>query len=64
MLLTKNQGSRHCGFRQEDFFMFFQYKPMLTNVTPRVDHFWHKGYNLNKNGKGLQDNVTHQMPRL
>ena len=27
ILLTKNQGSRPCGFR-EDFFMFSQYKPI------------------------------------
>ena len=26
MLHTKYQGSRRCGFRQEDFFMFSPYK--------------------------------------
>ena len=28
MLHTKHHGSRSCGFRQEDFFMFSLYKPM------------------------------------
>ena len=29
MLHTKYQGSLPCGFRQEEFFMFSLYKPML-----------------------------------
>ena len=29
MLQTKYQGSRLCGFRQEDFFMLSLHKPML-----------------------------------
>ena len=33
MLHTQYQGSRHCGFRQEDFFTFSLYKHML-NVWP------------------------------
>ena len=28
MLHTKYQGSKPCGFRQEDFFMFSLYRPM------------------------------------
>ena len=37
---AKYQGSMPCVFRQEDFFMFFLYKPLdVKHVTPRVGLF-------------------------
>ena len=35
MLHTKYQGSRPCGFRQEDFLMFLPIKAYVNPVTPR-----------------------------
>ena len=34
MLHTKYQGSRHCCFRQDDFFMFSLYKPRFKTCDP------------------------------
>ena len=45
MLHTKYQGSRLCGFRLEDFFMFSLYKPN----------------NLNKLGRGPLDDASYQI---
>ena len=64
MLHTKYQGSRPCGFRQEDFFMFLPIKAYVKPVTQRRGHFWPQGYNLNKFGRGLLDNTTYQESRL
>ena len=60
MLHTKYQDSRPCGFKQEDFFMFLPIKDYVKPVTPRRDHFWPKGYNFNKLGRGSLDDTTYQ----
>ena len=39
MINTKYQGSRPCGFRQEDFFMFLPILDYVKHVTPRVGSF-------------------------
>ena len=52
MLHTKYQGSRPCGLILEDYFTFSLYKPMLNMQPPGQDHFWPKGYSLNKLGRG------------
>ena len=39
MLYTKYQGSRPCGFRQEDFFMFLPMKANVKPVTPGFGPF-------------------------
>ena len=39
MLQTKHQGSRPCGFRQEDFFMFLPIKAYVKPVTPEAGPF-------------------------
>ena len=57
MLHTKYQGSRPCGFRQEDFFMFLPIKAYVKSVTPGRSHFWPQGYNLSKLGRGLLDDT-------
>ena len=54
MLHTKYQGSRPCGFRQEDFQVFL-FSP---HVTPGAGPFWSQGYNLNKLGRGPLDDAT------
>ena len=62
MLKTKYQSSRPCGFRQEDFFFkFLPIKAYLKPVTPKRDHFWPKGYNLNKIGRG---SLLYYIPKL
>ena len=43
MLHTKYQGSRSCGFRQEDFFMFLPILVYVKHVTPRAGLFWAQG---------------------
>ena len=60
MLYTKNHGSRPCGFKQEDFFMFLPIKAYVKPVTLRQGHFWPKGYNSNKLGKSLLDDTTYK----
>ena len=64
MLHIKYQGSRPCGFRQEDFFMFLPLKAYVKHVTPGRGHFWPQCYNLNKLGRGLLDDTTYQISRL
>ena len=39
MLQTNYQGSRPCGFRQEDFFMFLPIKAYVKPVTPMAGPF-------------------------
>ena len=39
MLRTKYQGSRPCGFRQEDFFHVFPIKAYVKPVTPGAEPF-------------------------
>ena len=39
MLYTKYQGSRPCGFRAEDFFMFPYKEAYVKQVTPGVGSF-------------------------
>ena len=34
LLHTKYTGFRPCGFREEDFFIFSHYKPMVDNDAP------------------------------
>ena len=48
---TKYQGSRPCGFKQEDFFMFSLHKPML-KCDLWVGHFWPQELYLNTLDKG------------
>ena len=64
MLHTIYQGSRPCGFRQEDFFMFLPIKSYVKPVTPEAGHFWPQGYNLNKLGRRPLDDTTYQISRL
>ena len=63
-LHTKYQGSRPCGFRQEDFFMFLPIKAYVKPLTPKAGKFWPKGYYLNKLAKGSLDDTTYQKSRL
>ena len=80
MLHTKHEGSRPCGFRQEDFFMLlpikayvkpvtpkavhFHVAPYIKHLTPGPGHFWPHGYNLNKLGIGPLDDTSYQISRL
>ena len=43
MLHTKYQGSRSCGFRQEDFFMFLPLKAYVKPVAPEAELFLDPG---------------------
>ena len=65
ILHTKYQGSRPCGFRQEDSFMFLPIKAYVKKpVTPRAGTFLAAGYNLNKLSRNLLDDTTYQISRL
>ena len=39
ILQTKYQGSRPCGFRQDDFFMLLPIKAHVKSVTPEAGPF-------------------------
>ena len=57
LLSTKYQGSRPCGFRQEDVFMF-PYISLYIKCDPSGQaHFWPQGHNLNKLGRGPLDDA-------
>ena len=43
LLHTKYIGFRPCGFREEDFFIFSHYKPMLDNDAPGAWPIWAPG---------------------
>ena len=74
MLNTKYQGSRPCGFRQEDF-VTFSYISLCKTCDPQGQaflapgpgQFWPKGYNLNKLDRGplgVMLNTKYQQSRL
>ena len=65
MLHTKYQGSRPCGLRQEDVFMF-PYIAYVKHVTSGADHILAPGpdHNLNKHGRGPLGDATNQISRL
>ena len=58
MLHTKYEGSRPCGFRQEDCFMVFPIQAYVKHVNPGASQFWPQGYNLNKLDRGSPDDAT------
>ena len=64
MLHTKYQGSRPCGFRQKDFFMFLPISVYVKHVTPGAGHIWPQGHNLNKLVRGPQGDATNQISKL
>ena len=43
-LHTKYIGFRPCGFREDFFFIFSQYKPMLDNDAPGAWQIWAQGH--------------------
>ena len=64
MLHTKYQGSRHYGFRQEDFSMF-PYMSLCKTCDPQGrDNFYPQGDHLNKLGRGPLGDATFQISRL
>ena len=64
MIHIKYLGSRLCGFRQEEFFMFLSIKAFVKPVTPEAGPFLPLGYNLNKLGRSSLDATTYQKSRL
>ena len=64
MLHTNNQGSRPCGFRQEDFFMFLPLLVYVNHVTPEAGLCWAQGHYLNKLVRGPQGDATYQISKL
>ena len=63
MLITKYQGSMHCGDRQEDFFRFSLYK-FVKHVTFGRSHLWPQKHNLNKLSRDPVGDDTYQISRL
>ena len=64
ILHTKYQGSRPCGFRQEDFFMVLPIYASVKYVTPGAGQFWPQGHTLNKLGRSPLGNDKYQILRL
>ena len=62
MLHTKYQGSRPCGFRQEDFSCFSSIS-LCKHVTPGVGQIWPLGQHLNKLGRDLLGDAAYQISR-
>ena len=58
MLHTKNQGSRPCCFRLEDF-VHILYKSMQNMSSPGRSHFEPQGQNLTKSGRGPLDDASY-----
>ena len=63
MLHTKCQGSRHCGFRQEDFLMFLPINACVKSVTPGAGPFLAPVL-LFELGRGSLDDTTYQLEDL
>ena len=64
MLHTKYQGSRPCGFSQEDFSHFPYISLCKTIDPPELGHFWPQGYILNKLDRGLLGDAKYQISRV
>ena len=64
MLHTKYKGSRPCGFRQEDFFMFLSILMYVNHLTPGWGQFWPQGHNLYEVVRGLQGDASYQISKL
>ena len=64
MLHTKYQGSRLCGFRQEDFSMFLPIKVYVKQMTPGAGSFLAPGHNFYKLVRGPQGDATYQISKL
>ena len=64
MLHTKYQGSRHCGFRQEDFFSCFPYISLCKICDHQARPNLAPGHNLNRLSRGPLDDATYQISRL
>ena len=64
MLRTKYQGSRQCGFRQEDFFYVCPFISLCKTCDPRVGPFLAQGNDLNKFGRCLLGDAIYQISRL
>ena len=64
MLHTKHQASKRCGFRQDDFFMFLPIKAYVKPVTPGLGPILAQGYNLNKLGRDLPDDILYQISKF
>ena len=45
-------------------FSYFPYKSIYNMCPLRRAHFWPKGHNLNKLGRGPLDEATYQISRL
>ena len=57
LLHTKYIGFRSCGFKEEDFFLYFShYKPMLDNDTSGAWPIWAPGTRLAEYMKGVTKN--------
>ena len=63
MLHTKYQGSRPCGYRQEDFHCF-PYLSLCKTCDPRGGSFWPQEQNLNKHGRAPLDDASYQISTL
>ena len=61
MLHTKYQGSRPCGFRQEDFSLF---SSLSKTSDPRAEPFLTPGILFKNLGKGPLGDATYQISRL
>ena len=59
MLHTKYQGSRPCGFRQEDFFMFLPILVYVKHVNPGAGSFLAPGALFKKLVRGPQGDATY-----
>ena len=64
ILHTKYQGSRPCGFRQEELFHVAPYISLCKHVTQGGAIFLPQSYNLNKLDRGLLGDATYQISKL
>ena len=64
LLHTKHIGLRPCGFREEEFSYFFDYKPMLDNDAPGRGQFGPQRHGWQDLWRGLLNIDTHTIFKL
>ena len=68
MLHSKYESCLPSGFREEDFWRFSHFHPScsdeLKGMRPGGAQIWPKGLDMNKLGRGPQDDATYQIWKL
>ena len=61
ILHKKYQSNRPCGSREEEFERLSNIQPYKTDKPPGCGHFWPRGHDLNKFGRGPVDDTIYKI---